>query len=162
MASKSTFQSPTTSPRQNDALSASPASPGVRLHALALTVGLIIVTLGLGWMVWSVVEWHRSSTPSYRLTGLRLIRKSDGTPAGPVRVLVRALCCLVLVMPTIVACAIIGLSFVMGASAPDDLITTSRRAPWDVLAGTDVVRATAPQGRYAELPLAPYEAAQQN
>ena len=36
---------------------------GPRLRALALTVVLIVATLGIGWLIWSVVEWRRGRTP---------------------------------------------------------------------------------------------------
>lgn len=162
VASSHTFQPVATGTRQTDTIGATPASTGIRLHALALTVGLIIVTLGVGWLIWSLVEWRRSSTPSYRLTGLRLVRQSDGTSAGPVRVFFREVCCLVLIVPTIVACCALGITYVMGASPPDDLVSASRHAPWDVLSGTEVVRVTPQQPRYSELGVPSYEAAQQN
>ncbi|HEX3566687.1 MAG TPA: RDD family protein [Acidimicrobiales bacterium] len=152
----------TTGTRQIDMIGAPPASIGIRLHALALTVGLIVLTLGVGWLLWSFVEWRRSSTPSYRLTGLRLVRRSDGNPAGLVRVLLREVCCLVLMVPTIVVCGALGITFVMGASPPDDLVSASRHAPWDALSGTEVVRVTPRRPQYSELGVSPYEAAQRN
>jgi hypothetical protein len=161
VTSKQTWQPLATGPRKTDAIAA-PASPGIRLHALVVTVGLIIVTLGIGWLVWSLIEWGRSSTPSYRLTDLRLVRRIDGAPAGLARVFVREASCLVLIVPTVVICCLLGIVFVMGASAPDGLLRTPRRAPWDVLSGTEVVRDTPQQPRYAELQVARYEAAQHN
>ena len=41
-------------------------------------------------------------------------------------------------VPTIVVCAIIGISFVFGASAPDNLFRDPRRAPWDRFTSTKV------------------------
>jgi hypothetical protein len=161
VASSQKLQPPATGPRPVDTIGAPPASTGTRLHALALTVGLIVVTLGVGWLIWSLVEWCRSSTPSYGLTGLRLVRRSDGASAGPVRVLCREVCCLVLIVPTIVVCCALGFTFVMGASPPDDLVRGSRHAPWDVLSGTEVVRVPQ-QPRYSKFGVPPYEAAQQN
>ncbi len=111
----------------------------VRLKAALLTPVLFVATLAIGWLIWSAVEWCRGRTPSYRLTGLRVVRRSDGLPIGPLRSLVREVICLVLLVPTILACLVLALSFVMGASPPDGLLRQPRRAPWDLLTGTTVV-----------------------
>lgn len=128
---------------------------GVRVKALVLTGALVVATLGVGWLVWSVLEWRRGSTASFRLTGLRVVRRSDGTPIGLGRSVVRnALLCTVLLVPTVVACVVIACAFVMGASPPDDLFRTPRNAPWDLLSRTTVVqerRRPFSRGKYARL-----------
>jgi hypothetical protein len=48
-------------------------------------------------------------------------------------------CCAVLVIPTLVACSVLALAFVMGASPPDGLLRQARSAPWDVLTRTEVI-----------------------
>ncbi len=117
-----------------------PASVGVRLRALILTVGLVVVTLGIGWLIWSVFEWRNGRTASFRLSGLRVVRQSDGRPIGLCRSIVRnAICCTILLVPTIVACALISLAFVMGASPPEGLMRRPRSTPWDVLTRTTVL-----------------------
>ena len=110
-----------------------PAGSGLRIKALLLTALLVVVTLVVGWLVWSVVEWRRGSTASFRLTGLRVVRRSDGRPIGLGRSLIRnAICCTLLLVPTIVACCLLAIVFVMGASPPDRLLRKPRTAPWDV------------------------------
>ena len=115
------------------------ASVGTRTRALLLTPLLIIVTLGVGWLAWSVVEWCSGRTPSYRRTNLRVVRKSDGKPIGLGRSVLREVCCAVLLVPTLLACCFVALSFAMGASPPEGVFGQSRRAPWDLLTRTDVV-----------------------
>ena len=89
----------------SSAIERRPADFGSRIKALLLTVVLVIVTLVVGWLVWSVLEWRRGSTASYRLTGLRVVRRSDGRPIGLARSIVRnGICCTLLLVPTIVAC----------------------------------------------------------
>jgi hypothetical protein len=123
------------------------ASVGKRLEALALAPLLFIVTLGVGWLVWCVVEWTNGRTPSYRLLGLRVVRTSDGRPTGLVRSCARSIICLLLVVPTVLACCVIGFTFVFGASAPDDLLRRPRLAPWDHLTATKVIdEGTQPAG----------------
>jgi hypothetical protein len=107
---------------------------------LAITVALVVATLGVGWLVWSVFEWRHGRTASYRLTGLRVVRRSSGQPIGLCRSVVRnAVCCTLLLVPVIVACVLIGFAFVMGASPPNDLLRKPRRAPWDILTDTEVL-----------------------
>jgi hypothetical protein len=135
-----------------------PRAPGAsfiaRVRSLALTVLLIVVTLGVGWMAWSVVEWRHGRTASYRLTGLRVVRRSTGQPIGLGRSVVRnAFCCTLLLVPTIVACIFIAFAFVMGASPPAGLLRQPRLAPWDLLTDTQVFdeRRPAPPGSQLRL-----------
>jgi hypothetical protein len=121
--------------------SVAPAASFVaRVQSLALTIALVVVTLGVGWMVWSVLEWRHGRTASYRLTGLRVVRRSTGTPIGLGRSLVRnALCCTLLLIPVIIVCVFVGFAFVMGASPPNGLLRRPRAAPWDLLTDTEVL-----------------------
>jgi RDD family len=121
-------------------LRAPAASVSTRLRAFLLTCCLFVVTLGVGWMVWTAIEWRHGRTASYRVTGLRVVRRGGNRPIGLGRSLLRnAVCCTLLVIPTIVACVLLGVVFVMGASPPDDLLTKARSAPWDLLTGTEVL-----------------------
>jgi uncharacterized RDD family membrane protein YckC len=96
--------------------------------------------LGVGWLVWSVFEWRNGRTASYRLMKLRIVRRSDGRPIGLCRSLVRnAVCCTVLLVPTILVCLFLGFAFVMGASPPNGLLRRPRAALWDVLTSTVVL-----------------------
>ena len=116
------------------------ASLGRRLEALVLTALLLIVTFGIGWLVWSVLEWRSGRTPSYRLLGLRVVRRSDEEPIGFARSLARSgVCCTLLVIPTIVIGGVVGACFAMGASPPDGLLSHPRAAPWDQLTATKVL-----------------------
>ncbi len=114
------------------------ASFGKRLQALALTLLLFVVTLGIGWMVWSVFEWRHGRTPSYRVLKLHVVRLSDEQPIRTGKSIVRSGICCLLLVPTIVVSAVIGISFVFGASAPDNLFRDPRRAPWDHFTSTKV------------------------
>ena len=116
------------------------ASLGRRIGALGLTVLLLFATLVVGWLVWSVFEWRHGRTPSYRLLGLRVVRRSDAQPIGLGRSLLRSgICCPLLVVPTVVIGGLIGLCFAMGASPPDGLLRQPRTAPWDYLTATKVL-----------------------
>lgn len=124
------------------AISAEPvrASLGRRIEALLLTFFIMVGSLVIGWLLWSVIEWRTGSTPSYRLLKLRVVSRSSGRPIGFMRSFVRnGILCTLLLLPTIVACCLLGVVFVMGASAPDQLLALPRTAPWDRLTRTDVV-----------------------
>jgi hypothetical protein len=110
-----------------------------RSKALLWTPVLIVVTLGVGWLGWSVVEWWSGRTPSYRRTHLRVVRRSDGLPIGLLRSLLRELCCAVLLVPTLVGCLFLALGFAMGASPPEGIFSQARNAPWDFLTRTRVI-----------------------
>ena len=47
-----------------------------------LAVLLLIVTLGIGYSIWSLVAWGRGQTPAQRLLGLRCWRPETGRPAS--------------------------------------------------------------------------------
>jgi hypothetical protein len=116
------------------------ASLGRRIGSLALTVVLLVATLVLGWLVWSIFEWRHGRTPSYRILGLRVVRLSDAQPIGVARSFLRSgICCSVLVVPTVVVGGVVLLCFAFGASPPDGLFSQPRRAPWDVLTATTVL-----------------------
>lgn len=115
------------------------ARVGTRIKALLLTPVLIVVTLGVGWLVWSIVEWCSGRNPSYRLTKLRVVRTSDGKAIGLGRAALREVCCALLLVPMMIACLFIGLSFAMGASPPEGVLGQTSRSPWDWLTRTEVV-----------------------
>jgi hypothetical protein len=116
------------------------ASLGRRIGSLALSALLMVATLVVGWLVWSMFEWRHGRTPSYRILGLRVVRLSDGQPIGLGRSLLRSgICCSVLVVPTVVIGGVVLLCFAFGASPPDGLFSEPRRAPWDVLTATTVL-----------------------
>ena len=126
------------------------ASLGRRIGALGLTVLLLVATLIVGYLVWSVFEWRPSRTPSYRLLGQRVVTQADAQPIGLGRSFLRSgVCCVVLIVPTVVIGAIVLLCFAFGASPPDGLFRQPRRAPWDALTATTVLDA---RGRPAARP----------
>jgi hypothetical protein len=115
------------------------ASVGKRMEALALAPLLFVVTLGVGWLVWCVVEWANGRTPSYRLLGLRVVRTSDETTHSFGQIL-RSRHHLSGVGGSH-HCGLLRyrFTFVFGASAPEDLLRRPRTAPWDHITGTKVI-----------------------
>jgi RDD family len=130
------------------------ASLGKRIEALVLTALLIVVTLAIGWLIWSVFEWRNGQTPSYRLLGLRIVRLSDERPIRLGRSLARACICCLLVIPTVAACCVIGICFTLGASPEDGMLRRPRIAPWDYLTATKVIDERAQPESIGDLGLA--------
>ncbi len=58
------------------------ANKGRAALAYVLAVLLFVVTLGIGYIIWSLVAWSRGQTPAQRLLGLRCWRPETGRPAS--------------------------------------------------------------------------------
>ena len=63
----------------------------LRRALLAAAVLLFIVTLGVGYLVWSVVTWGEGQTPAQRILGLRCWRPETGHVANRGRMALRQL-----------------------------------------------------------------------
>jgi uncharacterized RDD family membrane protein YckC len=53
-----------------------------RLGAYALDGGLVILTLGIGWFIWSMIVWGEGQTPAKKILKLRTINATNGRPAS--------------------------------------------------------------------------------
>jgi uncharacterized RDD family membrane protein YckC len=62
-----------------------------RLAAYLLDILLSIVTLGVGWIVWSLLAWRRGQSPAKQLLGMYVVH--DGRPASWKRMAVREILC---------------------------------------------------------------------
>ena len=58
------------------------ASRGQRLGAFLLEPLLAAVTLGIGWLIWSLIVYSRGQTPAKQVLGLRVIRLEGRRAAG--------------------------------------------------------------------------------
>jgi uncharacterized RDD family membrane protein YckC len=59
---------------------ASLVSPGGRLGAVLLDALIIMVTFGIGWLIWSVFTWSDGQTPGKKLLGHVVIDAQTGAP----------------------------------------------------------------------------------
>lgn len=69
------------------------SSAARRLGAHALDAVLIVVTLVLGWIVWSVIVWGRGQTPGKQLLGVRVLSRETLTSARRARMFTREVPC---------------------------------------------------------------------
>ena len=52
-----------------------------RLGALALDCALYVVTLGIGWVIWSLVLWGQGQTPGKKILKIRVYAADTQRPA---------------------------------------------------------------------------------
>ena len=62
---------------------------GARFWATVLDVILMIVTLFVGWLVWSVVLYAQSTSPAKKMLGLQIVDAKTGAPATIQQMLLR-------------------------------------------------------------------------
>lgn len=109
------------------------AQPSRRLVGFLLDLLLFIVTLGIGWIVWSVFEARRSRTPGMRLMGESVVGVRSGEPVGGGRMAVRQLVGIPLALLLgLVTC---GVGWLFSAWL---VVSPSRQALWDRVARTTV------------------------
>jgi uncharacterized RDD family membrane protein YckC len=55
-------------------------TPSLRLGQYALDVLLAVVTLFIGWLIWSFIIWGRGQTPGMQIVHIRVIKKETLAP----------------------------------------------------------------------------------
>jgi uncharacterized RDD family membrane protein YckC len=53
-----------------------------RLGAIVLDATLIVLTLGIGWAIWSFIVWGQGQTPAKKILKLRTLDYTTGKPAS--------------------------------------------------------------------------------
>jgi uncharacterized RDD family membrane protein YckC len=64
-----------------------------RLGGYLLEGLLILLTLLIGWLVWSIIVWGRGQTPAKQLLGMRVLSRETLTSAGRGRMFAREIPC---------------------------------------------------------------------
>ena len=54
------------------------ATPGARLGSHLLEALLVLVTLGIGWLVWSFVIWGQGTTPGHKILKQYIVNEKTG------------------------------------------------------------------------------------
>lgn len=67
------------------------ATPQARLGAFLVDIGLAIVTLGIGWLIWSFFTWQTGQTPAKRLMRQVVLDSRTERPFTWVQMLLREL-----------------------------------------------------------------------
>ena len=65
------------------------ASPQARLGSFLLEIGLMIVTLFIGWVIWSFFTWQTGQTPAKRILKQAVVSSKDDQQFTWVQMLLR-------------------------------------------------------------------------
>ena len=57
------------------------AGTGLLLVGVAAGIVLIIVTLGIGYIIWDLILWSRGQTPVYQIMKMQVVKKDTGQNA---------------------------------------------------------------------------------
>lgn len=57
------------------------ATPGVRLGSYLLELLLVVVTLVIGWIIWSLIVWGKGTTPGHQVLRLYIVDAKSGRTA---------------------------------------------------------------------------------
>lgn len=107
------------------------SSAGKRLGAAILEGVLVIFTLGLGWLVWSLVVWSKGQTPAKSLLGMRCVNTGTGRTATWGTMVLREI-----VGKVILGSFTFGLSSIVGCFM---VLGSTHQGLWDKVATTAVV-----------------------
>lgn len=66
-----------------------PVNNGARFWAAVLDGLLMLVTLFVGWLVWSVILYSQSTSPAKKILGLHIVDAKTGAPATMQQMLLR-------------------------------------------------------------------------
>ena len=60
-----------------------------RIGAALLDSLLMIVTLFIGWFIWSIVLWKQSTSPAKKMLGMTIVDANTGAPASMKQMVMR-------------------------------------------------------------------------
>ncbi|SDZ64610.1 RDD family protein [Asanoa ishikariensis] len=86
------YAAPLPYPQQSYPMAGQLVSPGGRLGAALLDALLMLVTLYIGWLVWSVVTWSEGQTPGKKLLGHVTADANTGHPLDWGQMAMREVC----------------------------------------------------------------------
>lgn len=113
------------------------STAGKRLGAYLLDIVLMVVTLGLGWLIWSVIIWSKGQSPAKALLGMRCVRTDTAQAAGWGTMALREI-----VGKSIIGAVTFGLTNLVSFFM---ILGDGRQTVWDKVATTTVVND--PDGR---------------
>jgi uncharacterized RDD family membrane protein YckC len=108
------------------------ASAGARIGAALLDGLLMLVTLFIGWLIWSIVLWKQSTSPAKKMLGMTVVDANTGAPASAKQMVMRE------VVGKWVVGSVTGV--VTLASVVMLWATPRRQTVWDYIGTTVVVR----------------------
>lgn len=58
------------------------AGVGIRIGAYFLSLVLLVITLGIGYIIWGLVAWNKGTSPAFQVLGLRCWKPAEGRLAS--------------------------------------------------------------------------------
>jgi uncharacterized RDD family membrane protein YckC len=112
------------------------SSVGKRLGGYVLDFVLAIVTLFIGWFIWSLIIWNKSQTPGKQLLKMKTVKKDTGERATYGTMVLREV-----VGKWIIVDAAIGSLCFIATIVLDFMLLwdKDRQQLWDKIAGTVIV-----------------------
>jgi uncharacterized RDD family membrane protein YckC len=112
------------------------SSVGKRLGGYLLEIVLAIVTLGIGWLIWSFIVWDRSTSPAKQILKMKVVKKDSGLRASYGTMVLREL-----VGKWLLVNVLIGSLCFIATIVLDFMLVwdQDRQELWDKIAGTIVV-----------------------
>jgi len=110
-----------------------PAGNWRRLWASLLDGLLMLVTLGIGWLIWSVFLLNQATSPAKKMLGLQIVDVNTGVPATIQQMLLRE------ILGKVVLSSVTG-GITSLVSALMILVLPSRQGIHDYIARTTVTR----------------------
>ena len=110
-----------------------PVNNGARFWAAVLDGVLMVVTLFIGWIIWSVVLYSQSTSPAKKILGLQIVDAKTGAPATMQQMLLREVLGKMVLSP-------ISRGVTSLVSAVMILVMPNRQGIHDYIAKTVVVR----------------------
>ncbi len=112
------------------------SSPLRRLGGYLLDGLFIVVTLFIGWLVWSLIVWDRGQTPGKQVLGMRCVKLGEAQKARWGTMFLREFVCKFLLFGVIIQTITFGLGFVLDFWLVWD---SKNQELWDKMVGTVVV-----------------------
>jgi len=108
------------------------AGPGARIGAALLDSLLMVVTLFIGWFIWSIVLWKQSTSPAKKMLRMTIVDADSGAPASMKQMVMRE------VLGKWVIGSVAGIASL--ASVVMLWVTPRKQTVWDYVGTTVVVR----------------------
>jgi uncharacterized RDD family membrane protein YckC len=107
------------------------ASHGRRVGAYFLAIPLVIVTLGIGYLIWGIIAWTKGTSPALQVLGMRVYHPDQRKVASFGVMVLRDF--VGGIVQSILSIITLLVSFILFLSRPD------RRTLPDLIAGTVVL-----------------------
>ena len=108
------------------------ATAGQRIWAAVLDGLLMLVTLWIGWFIWSIVLFKQSTSPAKKMMGLQIVDVNTGGPATMQQMLLRE------ILGKWILGSVTGVIHL--ASAVMIFVMPKRQAVWDFIGSTTVAK----------------------